>query len=89
MLTNFAFLMINDHCAPGLPDGIFSNKKYQSLFIMEGLGVENFGVFYERLVYIQVFGIFYGELVYFEAFWNILPVSLYCTMDPYSETCSN
>jgi hypothetical protein len=30
---------------PGLPDGIFSNQKFQFGYILEGLGMEKFGIF--------------------------------------------
>jgi hypothetical protein len=29
----------------GLPDGLFSNQKYQFGYIFEGLGMENVGIF--------------------------------------------
>jgi hypothetical protein len=51
---------------PGLPDGIFSNQKKLGS-ILEGLAMENVGLFYGHLDYI-----FYGHLVYFVACWNIL-----------------
>jgi hypothetical protein len=44
---------------PRLPDGIFSNQKSQFGFILEGLALGDFGVFY-------------GHLVYFAAIWYIL-----------------
>jgi hypothetical protein len=30
---------------PGLPDGLFSYQKYQFGYILEGLGMENVGIF--------------------------------------------
>jgi hypothetical protein len=39
-----------------LPDGIFSNPKYQFGQILEGLAMEDIGIFY-------------GHLVYFTATW--------------------
>jgi hypothetical protein len=36
---------------PGLPDGIFSDKKYQFGQILEGLAMEDVGIFYGHLVY--------------------------------------
>jgi hypothetical protein len=35
----------------GLPDGFFSYQNYQFVFILEGLGMENVGIFYEHLKY--------------------------------------
>jgi hypothetical protein len=31
--------------ASGLPDGLFSNQKSQLGYILEGLGIENVGIF--------------------------------------------
>jgi hypothetical protein len=52
----------------GLPDGIFSNQKFQFVQILEGSAMEDvkwlfglLGIFYCRLVY----------LVYFMAIWSI------------------
>jgi hypothetical protein len=52
---NFWFGNIADHTfnlavdqlrlATGLPDGIFSDQKCQFWYILEGLGMDNFGVF--------------------------------------------
>jgi hypothetical protein len=48
----------------GLPDGLFSNLKSQ---ILEGLAMENLGIFYDHLIYftaigniLRPFGIFCG-----------------------------
>jgi hypothetical protein len=38
-----------DGFSPGFSDGIFSNQKSQSGYILEGLGTENVGIFYGRL----------------------------------------
>jgi hypothetical protein len=35
----------------GLPDGLFSNQKSQFGYILEGLAMENLGLFYDHLVY--------------------------------------
>jgi hypothetical protein len=43
----------------GLPDGIFSNQKYQFGKILEGLLMEDVGAFY-------------CHLVYFTTIWSIL-----------------
>jgi hypothetical protein len=62
-----------------LPDGLFSNQKYQFGYILEGLRMENAGIFYGHLGYFTViwhilwpfgnvlgsFDIFYGHLVMF------------------------
>jgi hypothetical protein len=45
----------------GLPDGFFSNQKSQFVLTLEGLAMENVGVFYVHLAY-------------FTAIWYILPV---------------
>jgi hypothetical protein len=39
---------------PRLPDGIFSNQKYHFGLILEGLAMEDVGIFYGHLVYITV-----------------------------------
>jgi hypothetical protein len=41
---------------PGLPDGIFSVQKCQFWYILEGLGMENFGVLHGKLVFLLLFG---------------------------------
>jgi hypothetical protein len=48
-----------DRSEPGLPDGIFSYQKCPNEFILEGLGMENVGIFY-------------GHLVYFSPFWYVI-----------------
>jgi hypothetical protein len=45
-------------CIPGLPDGIFSNRKSQFGSILEGLRLENIGMYI-----LWQFLIFYGNLV--------------------------
>jgi hypothetical protein len=35
--------------APGLPDGIFSNQKFQFGYILEDIEMENVGKFYGHL----------------------------------------
>jgi hypothetical protein len=50
---------------------VFSYQKSQFGHILEGLGMETVGIFYERLVYFMPFGIFgilRGALVYFPCF---------------------
>jgi hypothetical protein len=60
---------------PGLPDGLFSYQKSQFGCILEGLGMENVGIFYDRLEYftdiwynLWPFCIARGHLVYFSKF---------------------
>jgi hypothetical protein len=68
-----------------LPDGIFSNQKFQFGQILEGLAMEDVGMFYGQLVYfVNIWNIlwtsdrFYGHLVYFMAIWYILwPFGIY------------
>jgi hypothetical protein len=57
----------------------FQNQKSLFYKILEGLAVEDVGIFYGHLVYFMAiwyilwpFGIFYGHLVYFVAIWYIL-----------------
>jgi hypothetical protein len=61
---------------PGLPEGIFAFKKYQFEYILDGLGIENVGIFYGHLVYIMAtwyilwpLGIYYG--IYFVIIWYV------------------
>jgi hypothetical protein len=35
-----------------LPDGIFSNQKFRFGYILEGLGMENVGIFYNHVEYL-------------------------------------
>jgi hypothetical protein len=39
------------HSAAGLPDGMFSIQKYQFGKILEGLAMEDVGIFYDQMVY--------------------------------------
>jgi hypothetical protein len=63
-----------------LPDSLSSkNKKSQFGYILEGLEMENVGIFYGHLEYfmvilyiLQSFGIFCSPLVYFAVIWYIL-----------------
>jgi hypothetical protein len=45
--VNVIFFLKNYH--PGLPDGLLSYQKSQFGYILEGLGMENVGIFYDRL----------------------------------------
>jgi hypothetical protein len=49
---------------PGLPDGFFSYQKPQFGYILDGLGVENVGIFWMVLEW--------KMLVYFMAVWHSL-----------------
>jgi hypothetical protein len=46
-------------CRSGLPDGLFSNQKYQFGQILEGVALDDAGILH-------------GHLVYFMPFWHIL-----------------
>jgi hypothetical protein len=54
-----------------LPDGLFSNQKSNFLKILEGLAMEDVGMFYGRLVPCTVFVMFDWHLVYFVVIWYI------------------
>jgi hypothetical protein len=49
-----------------LPDGLFSNQKYQFGYILEGLRMGNAGIFY------GLFGIFYGHILW--QFGNVVVI---------------
>jgi hypothetical protein len=74
------FLMDNERIQAGFPDGIFASKKSKFGYILEGLGMENFGTFYGHLVlfedirYILLPRVtFCGPLVHFTPFWSVVP----------------
>jgi hypothetical protein len=76
----FVHFIITLPLSPGLPDGIFSNQKSQFWLILEGLAMEDVGIFYDHLVYFTAiwyimwpFGIFYGYLEKKFPFWNVEP----------------
>jgi hypothetical protein len=56
-----------------LPDFRTKNTKLGIFF--EGLGIENVGTIYSRLVFVLPFGIFYGRWVRFGIIWYIFPLS--------------
>jgi hypothetical protein len=59
-----------------LPDGIFSNQKSQFGQILEGLEIENIGIFYGHLEYITVIWyIFFAIWYIFLAIWYIFSYS--------------
>jgi hypothetical protein len=47
----------------GLPDGLFSNQKSKFGKILEGLAMEDVGIFYGHLVHFIVFCYIFGRLV--------------------------
>jgi hypothetical protein len=59
----------------GLPDGLFLYQKSQLGYILEGLGIDNVGIFYDHLEYFTAvrynlwqFGIVCSYLVHFSRF---------------------
>jgi hypothetical protein len=62
-----------------LPDGIFSNRKSQFGYILEGLAMEDVGIFLAIWSILRQFGLFYGNLVYFVVIWYIFTVLVCCT----------
>jgi hypothetical protein len=48
--------MSEEDIPAGLPDGLFSNPKYQFRQILEGLGMENVGIFKEIWNIVWPFG---------------------------------
>jgi hypothetical protein len=73
----------------GLPDGIFSNQKYQLEYVLEGLGVKILLYMYVcngHLEYLTAvwnilspFGTFWGYLTYFLSFWYVAPIKIWQT----------
>jgi hypothetical protein len=66
---------------PGLPDGLFSNQKFQFGEILECLGMENVGIFYDHLEYfpsiwynLWLFDMAGHHLVYFSQFGIFFPI---------------
>jgi hypothetical protein len=63
-----------------LPGGIFSNQKSLLWYILEGLGMENYGTYYGHLEYFMSICIFCDHfeyfvvfLVYISQFWYVAP----------------
>jgi hypothetical protein len=56
-----------------LPDGIFSNKKSHFGLILEGLAIEDVGIFYGHWAYFTANWFIWGLLVYFSPFWFAVP----------------
>jgi hypothetical protein len=70
----------------GLPDGIFSDQKFQFGKILVCPEMEDGGLFYRPLVYftalwsiLRPFGILCGNLIYFVVIWYIFPILVCCT----------
>jgi hypothetical protein len=59
--------------SPRMPDGIFSNQKYQSGKILEALGMEKFGIFYGHLIYITATWYILWLLDNLVAIWYLFP----------------
>jgi hypothetical protein len=54
----------------GLPDGIFAYQQSQFWYILQCLGMKNFGIFYGNLVFSYIaIRYLYGNLVRFMAVW--------------------
>jgi hypothetical protein len=61
-----------------LPDGLFSFQKSEFGYILEGLGMENVGLFRDHLEYftsvwytLWLFGIVWVHLIIFSQFWYV------------------
>jgi hypothetical protein len=72
------------HSESGLPDGIFSNQKSQFGYILEGLAIEDVGIFYGDLLYFTAiwyilwsFGILFGDMAHFPPFWYFAPRNIW------------
>jgi hypothetical protein len=70
--------------SPGLPDGFFSNQKFQFGQILEGLRWENVDIFYGHLKYfadiwyiLRPFGTFCVPLVHIFRFWYHVPRTIW------------
>jgi hypothetical protein len=70
---NFSTLQGHRKTRPGLPDGLFSDKKSQFGYILEGIAMEDFGTFYVILVYFMAICYIYVHLLYFLVIWHISP----------------
>jgi hypothetical protein len=69
-----------------LPDGLFSNQKSQFEYILEGLGMETVGIYYDHLEYFTAilynlwpFVINCGHLVYYFHFGMFGPRKIWQT----------
>jgi hypothetical protein len=58
---------------PGLPDGLFSNQKYQFGQLLAGLRMEKADILYGHLEYRTQVEIFYDHLVHFVFIWYSFP----------------
>jgi hypothetical protein len=55
-VRNFVHILHDKRSGTGLPDGLFSNQKSQFGLILEGLAMENLGIFYDHLDYFRAIG---------------------------------
>jgi hypothetical protein len=74
----------------GLPDGFFSNQKSQFVLILEGLAMEDVGIFYVHSVNFPAIwhilwplGIFYPVLVHFYPCWYVVSRKIWQPWDKY------
>jgi hypothetical protein len=59
---------------------ISANQKYQFWYILEGVGMENVGLFYGHLAHFRaIWYIFYGRLVFFSYLVIFFTILVYCT----------
>jgi hypothetical protein len=61
-IAKHIFLRLPAYLLPGLPDGLFSNQKFQFGKILEGFGKENVSTFMPICNILWPSGIFYGHL---------------------------
>jgi hypothetical protein len=63
-----------------LPDGLFSDQKWQFGYILDTEFLEDVCVFYGHSSILRSFDIFYGHLRYFVVIGIFFPVLVYCSM---------
>jgi hypothetical protein len=68
MVGNLDVDQITQHPKPVLPDGIFSYQNFQFGYILEGLRIENVGIFFHIW---HILPLFYARLVHFVVNWYI------------------
>jgi hypothetical protein len=80
-VENFFLTFKNlDKVNPGLPDGMFSNQKSHIGKILEGLAIEDVGIFMTIWNILWPFDIIYGRLVQFVVIWYIFSLWFVLTM---------
>jgi hypothetical protein len=67
------------HFKPGLPDGTFSNPKYQFGNILEDISMEGDGIFYGHLIYFVAIWYILRPFGVFRGIWDIFIVLVCCT----------